>query len=317
MSSEKTEQATPKRQRDMREKGQVAKSQDVPSALTVMAVALYLLAMVADMRDALLTMGEIPMLLMDRPFDEALELAASATLSCALRVALPLIGMVMAVALCANLMQVGVIFAVKAALPKLENLDMAKWFKQVFSLKNLVELIKNILKVVVLGICVYIVLADYLPRLFRIPQGDIGDMWQLLGAACGDLVLTAAGVFCVIAAADWCFQKWRFNKQNMMSKEEVKREFKESEGDPLIKGKRKQLHQEMIAQNQIANVRKAKVLVTNPTHFAVALDYEKDRTPPARHPGQGPGRSGAAHDRGGPGRGHPHHARCAAGPQPV
>lgn len=95
----------------------------------------------------------------------------------------------------------------------------------------------------------------------------------------GDLVLVSAGVFCVIAAADWCFQKWQFNKQHMMSKEEVKREFKESEGDPLIKGKRKQLHQEMIAQNQIANVRKAKVLVTNPTHFAVALDYEKDRTP--------------------------------------
>ncbi len=92
-------------------------------------------------------------------------------------------------------------------------------------------------------------------------------------------VLVSAGVFCVIAAADWCFQKWQFNKQHMMSKEEVKREFKESEGDPLIKGKRKQLHQEMIAQNQIANVRKAKVLVTNPTHFAVALDYEKDRTP--------------------------------------
>lgn len=117
------------------------------------------------------------------------------------------------------------------------------------------------------------------PQLFRIPQGDIGDMWRLLGSVCGDLVLVSAGVFCVIAAADWCFQKWQFNKQHMMSKEEVKREFKESEGDPLIKGKRKQLHQEMIAQNQIANVRKAKVLVTNPTHFAVALDYEKDRTP--------------------------------------
>ena len=86
-------------------------------------------------------------------------------------------------------------------------------------------------------------------------------------------------MFCVIAAADWFFQKWQFNKQNMMSKDEVKREYKESEGDPLIKSKRKQLHQEMIAQNQVANTRKAKVLVTNPTHFAVALDYEKERTP--------------------------------------
>ena len=92
MSSEKTEQPTPKRLRESREKGQVAKSQDVPSALTVMAVAVYLLAMSSDMLNTLLTMGEAPMLLMDRPFEEALPLAVTSTLLCALRVALPLIG---------------------------------------------------------------------------------------------------------------------------------------------------------------------------------------------------------------------------------
>lgn len=279
MSSEKTEQPTPKRLRDIRERGQVAKSQDVPSALTVMAVAVYLLAMSGEMLKGILSMGEVPMLLMNRPFDEALELAVTSTIASSLRVAGPLIGMVLGVALCANLMQVGVLFSVQAALPKMENLNMSKWFKQVFSLKNLVEFLKNILKVTVLGLSVYLIFKSYLPRLFRIPQGNIGDMWLLLGAAGWDLVFTAAGIFCVIAAADWFFQRWQFNKQNMMSKEEVKREYKESEGDPLIKGKRRQLHQEMIAQNQIANVRKAKVLVTNPTHFAVALDYEKERTP--------------------------------------
>ena len=99
MSSEKTEQPTPKRLRDSREKGQVAKSQDVPSALTVMAVAVYLLALASDMLNTMLTMGEIPMLLMDRPFEEALPLASTSILLCSLRVALPLIGMVMAVAL--------------------------------------------------------------------------------------------------------------------------------------------------------------------------------------------------------------------------
>ena len=152
MSSEKTEQPTPKRLRESREKGQVAKSQDVPSALTVMAVAVYLLAMSSDMLNTLLAMGEAPMLLMDRPFEEALPLAVTSTLLCALRVALPLIGMVMVVALCANMMQVGVLFSVQAAMPKLENLSMNKWFKQVFSLKNLVEFLKNIIKVLILGI---------------------------------------------------------------------------------------------------------------------------------------------------------------------
>ena len=96
------------------------------------------------------------MLLMDRPFEEALPLASTSILLCSLRVALPLIGMVMAVALCANLMQVGVLFSVQAAMPKLENLSMGKWFKQVFSLKNLVEFLKNIIKVPILGVSVYV-----------------------------------------------------------------------------------------------------------------------------------------------------------------
>ena len=279
MSDEKTEQATPKRLRDIREKGQVAKSQDVPSALTVMAVAVYFLAMASSMLNTLLTMGEIPMRIMNLPFEEALPMAVTATFHCALLVAGPLIGMVMVVALCANLLQVGVLVSLQAAMPKLDNIHPDKWFKKIFSLKNLVEFIKNVIKVSVLSLTVYIIFTDYLPRLFRIPMGDIGDMWVLLGAATGDLVLTAAAVFCVIAALDWFFQKWQFGKQNMMSKDEVKREYKESEGDPLIKSKRKQMHQELIAQNQLSNVRKAKVLVTNPTHFAVALDYEKERTP--------------------------------------
>lgn len=104
-------------------------------------------------------------------------------------------------------------------------------------------------------------------------------MWTELGNAVGDLVLTAAGAFCVIAALDYLYQRYQYNKNHMMSKDEIKQEFKESEGDPHIKSKRKQLHKEMLSHNALDNVRKAKVLVTNPTHYAVALDYEKDRTP--------------------------------------
>ena len=104
-------------------------------------------------------------------------------------------------------------------------------------------------------------------------------MWTVVGEAVNDLVLTAAGAFCVVAALDYLYQRYKYNQNHMMSKDEVKREYKESEGDPHIKSKRKQLHKEMLAQNSLDNVRKAKVLVTNPTHYAVALDYEKDRTP--------------------------------------
>ena len=146
-------------------------------------------------------------------------------------------------------------------------------------MKNLFELVKNLIKVTVLGGVVYMVLRDYLPMLFSMPESGIGAMWKVTGTAVNDLVLIAAGAFCIIAALDYLYQRYKYNQNHMMSKDEVKREYKESEGDPHIKSKRKQLHKEMLAQNSLDNVRKAKVLVTNPTHYAVALDYEKDRTP--------------------------------------
>ena len=279
MAEEKTEQPTPKRLRDIRQKGQVAKSQDVASSLSVLAIALYLRVMGPNMLHALLDMVQAPMLLMSLPFSEALPRAGAVVWQCSLRLLLPLMGMVLAVVLCANLAQVGALFAPEAAKPKLENLNPAQWFKKVFSLKNAFELLKNILKVAVLTAATYVIFRDNLPQLFRIPQSNPGSMWSVLGQASLSLILTSACIFCVLAALDYFFQKWQFTKKNMMSKDEIKREYKESEGDPLIKSKRKQLHQELINQNSLQNVRKAKVLVVNPTHYAVALDYEKDKTP--------------------------------------
>ena len=277
--SDKTEQPTPKRLRESREKGDVCKSQDVPSALTVLALSVYIVVMGGQLLESLLAMMELPMKLLSTPYAEAAPRAAEATFHIAVSIVAPLVGLVMAVALVANLGQVGILFAFKGAMPKLENVSPSKWFQKVFSMKNLVEFLKNIIKVTVLGVTVWVVMRDHLPTLFAIQRGTIWTMWEVLGMAVKDLLLMAAGVFCVIAAVDYLFQKWQYTKNHMMSKDEVKREYKEMEGDPQVKGKRKQLHQEMLSQNALGNVRKAKVLVTNPTHYAVALDYEKDRTP--------------------------------------
>lgn len=277
--SEKTEQPTPKRLREAREKGDVCKSQDVPAAMSVLAIAVYLSAMSESIYETLSTMTEVPMIVMSLPFEQALPQAVDVTVACFLKLVLPVIGLVMATSILSNLAQVGVLFAFKGAMPKLENISPSKWFQKVFSVKNAVEFLKNVLKVVVLSWVVWMVMSAHLKTLFSIPNGNMGHLWSVLGAAMHDLLYAAAGAFCVIAAVDYLFQRWQYNKQHMMSKDEVKREYKEMEGDPMIKGKRKQLHQELLAQNTLGNVRKAKVLVTNPTHFAVAIDYEKDKTP--------------------------------------
>ena len=277
--SDKTEQPTPKRLREAREKGDVCKSQDIAPALTVLAVGVYLAANGQNIFDTIRAMVLLPMEFFTLPFEDALAKTVPLMLDAALILVAPVVGLVMITALVGIMGQVGVLFAFKAAMPKLENLDPKKWFQKVFSMKNLFEFCKNIIKVAVLGFVVYTVLKEYLPLLFTMPARGIGAMWTVLGNAVADLVLLGSGAFCAIAALDYLYQRYKYNQNHMMTKDEVKREYKESEGDPHIKSKRKQLQKEMAAQNSLSKVKNAKVLVTNPTHYAVALDYEKDKTP--------------------------------------
>ncbi|MDR1111024.1 MAG: type III secretion system export apparatus subunit SctU [Deltaproteobacteria bacterium] len=277
--SEKTEQPTPKRLRDAREKGQVAKSQEVPSAAVVLTIVVYFLARGGSLASILLEMTDKIFSVAALPYDIALPQALSAVTSAFLRIVAPLVVLVIVVSVMSNLAQVGVMFSFKAAQPKLENLNPAQWFKKTFSKKNLFEFAKNIVKVAVLTVAVKLVLTSHWRELFLISLGDVNMMWRILGSMNSDLLLYASAAFAVLAVFDFIYQKMKYLKDNMMSKDEVKREYKEMEGDPLIKSKRKQLHQEMASQNAMAGVRKAKVLITNPTHVAVALDYEEGKTP--------------------------------------
>ena len=277
--SDKTEQPTPKRLREAREKGDVCKSQDIAPALSVLGIGLYLIANGENIFHTLSQMVAVPMLFCHLPYEEAMAKAVPLVIDSSLVLVAPVVGIVMATAFIGTISQTGFLFAVKAAMPKLENLDPKKWFQKVFSMKNLFELAKNMVKVAVLAFVVKSVLDEYLPVLFEMPSRGIGAMWRVIGSAAGELILKSAGAFAVIAALDYLYQKYKYTQNHMMSKDEVKREYKESEGDPHIKGKRKQLHKELLNEAGVGNVRKAKVLVTNPTHFAVALDYEQGRTP--------------------------------------
>lgn len=280
MSDEKTEQPTDKRLRDAREKGEVPKSQEVPSALIVLVVFGYFLVMsksifaeLATYIDAVFTYS------MSLPFDEALRRLGALSLEVIFKILAPLVGLVIVTALVANLCQVGFLVAPKGAMPKLENLNPKKWFKQVFSKKNLFEFFKNLLKVGILTVAVYMALLNHFREIFLISKGNLGDFWTIVGAVLKDLGAYSVTAFIAIACLDFVYVRFKFTKDHMMSPDEVKREYKEQEGDPLIKSKRKQLHQEMANQNTLGRTRKAKVLIVNPTHYAVALDYDKEKTP--------------------------------------
>jgi len=277
--SEKTEQPTPKRLREAREKGQTAKSQEVSSAVVVLALVAYVILRWPAIYRILTEGTDLAFQLGAQPWPEVLPLLVPAIVGGALNILLPLLALVIFGALAANLAQVGFLLAFQAALPKLENLHPKKWFSKVFSKKGLFDFLKNVVKVTLLGLVVWRVLAGHWADLFVLPRGNLDQVWLVLGSTIKDLALSASVAFALIAAADYLWQRHSFMRDNMMSKDEVKREYKEMEGDPHIKAKRKQLHQEMASQNAVGRVRQAKVLVTNPTHVAVALDYEEGRTP--------------------------------------
>jgi type III secretion protein U len=277
--SDKTEQPTAKRLRDAREKGQLARSQEIPSAAIVLSLVLYLFARSEAIFRQLADVTLLSFSAANQSWEIGIARLVPALLSVALDILAPLVVLVVGVSIAANLAQIGFLFSIKAAIPKLENLSPKKWFQKVFSKKGVFDLCKNLIKITVLGVVVWRVLSRHWADLFRISSAGLDPIWRMLGDTAWDLSIQAATAFAALALIDYFWERWQFIKQNMMSKDEVKREYKEMEGDPHIKAKRRQLHQEMASQNAMGNVRRAKVLVTNPTHYAVALDYEEGKTP--------------------------------------
>lgn len=277
--SEKTEQPTPKRLREARQKGQVAHSKEVVSAAAIIAVFGYFWAgwdgYVADLKELLL----LPVDLYRLPFaDAAKSLFDLLSLKCA-QLVLPVLGLAVAAAIVANFAQVGALLAFESIKPDLKKIDPAQGMKRIFSVKNAIEALKSAIKIGFLSILLYRVVKDGLGDLMRVPYCDLACLSEVLAALMKQTVLYCTAAFIVIAAADFAFQRFQHLKELKMSKDEVKREYKEMEGDPHIKSKRKQLHHQLVMGGIEQQVKKSTVVVTNPTHVAVALYYEHGKTP--------------------------------------
>ena len=197
----------------------------------------------------------------------------------AFAVCAPVIGVAVIAAIAGNVVQTGFMLAPKALKPSLNKLSPASQLKNMFSVKSLVEFAKSIVKVVVLAVILYVVVKDGLRDLLYSATCGLDCVLGVAGKMLNQVVITAGMVFLVVAAADYFFQRGQTMKELRMSKDEVKREYKEMEGDPLIKGKRKQLHQEIMMEDTRQRVRQSSVLVTNPTEIAVALHYDPEKTP--------------------------------------
>lgn len=279
MSGEKTEEPTPKKIRDAREKGQVAKSQDLSMALLFLALSLLLLFSGSRLNDILgqSMKGYIAQAFAAPPLnpDSALALLLGG-LDIMFEVLLPLLTVAFVFGGLVVFAQVGPLFSPQAIAPQLSKLDPIKGFKtKFFSAQTYIEMTKSIFKIVVVGLAVYLTLRGSLRDIGLTVRHPIEASQALTGALLQSVAIRVGVLFLVIGAIDVFVQRWQHTKKLKMSKDDVKREHKQQEGDPMLKGERKRLHQEVLQHSMIEDVKNADVVIINPTHLAIAIRYKK------------------------------------------
>ncbi len=278
---EKTEEPTSKKRSDAAKKGQVAKSQEVNTAF-VLLIGFFVLKLLweyiyANIADY--TIYTYSHLMRSVDTESVTELFLGIILLL-VKTAFPIMLAIMAVGLAINFYQVGLIFSTEKLEPKLSNLNPINGFGRIFSKRSLVELIKSLLKIAIIGFFLYLYLKDEIPFMPQFIYYDLETSLVEISKIIFNMVFQVIAVIMIMAVLDFAYQKWQLTQDLKMTKQEVKDEFKQMEGDPQIKGKIKQKQREMAMMRMMQEVPKADVIVTNPTHFAVALSYHKGMSAP-------------------------------------
>ncbi len=277
--SEKTEQPTAKKLRDARKKGQVANSKDVTSTALLIVIFAYFGMRREYILKTLIDLIVVPNNFFKEPFIAACNQMGLACLAIGVKVILPLVLLVFLTGVIANVFQFGLLLSFESIKPNFSKLNPISKVKQIFSLKNLVEFLKSAAKILFLSTLLYFVIRNTLDPLLKIPFTSLKDFINILPTILKTFAMNVVFAYVVVAFLDFIFQRYNHKKQLMMTKDEVKREFKEMEGDPTIKGKRKQLHRELLQGSPAQKTKRASALIVNPTHYAIAIYYNELVTP--------------------------------------
>lgn len=279
MSSEKTEQPTEHKIRKAREDGQVAKSKDFTQTLLMGALLGYMLADSEGIIKNLVEMMVLPSQLYGMEFRDALRILIDQSLSIFVKILMPFILLVIVVGIFSEMIQTGPLLAFKALMPKGDKLNPVSNLQQMFSMKNIVECIKSIIKVCFLSAIIYFVLRDSFQPLILIPASGLAAAGVAVADMLKTLVIYSFIGFGAMSLLDLIWQRYQHIKNLMMSMDEIKQEYKQLEGDPHVKSHRKGLAKEIAMGEMVLKTRKSSVVVTNPTHLAIALYYEPSVTP--------------------------------------
>ncbi len=279
-TGEKTEKATPKRKREAREKGQIFKSVEVNTALTLLVLfgvlSIFGPTMVKNIKDLLryfFTMSS------PDTFDiaSAMKMYGDAMIMF-IGIIAPLLIAAFVAGVVTNVIQSGFIFTTKALAPKFDRINPMSGFKRIFSTRTLLDLVKSIIKITILAVVAY---NDYQVHMEEF-KGLMGQDVAVAIANFVDIIISTsfnlAIAFAIFAPFDYMYQRWKYNKDLMMTKQEIKDEYKLTEGNPQIKGRISQKQRQMSRMRMVQAVKDADVVITNPTHYAVALEYKEGKS---------------------------------------
>lgn len=275
-AGEKTEKATPKKKQDARKKGQVAKSTDLTNAIVLLFTFSFLLFYGEYAANRLLQLVRkgLSDLLLWNVTEDSIPLLFIHLFKESVIIAAPIIFVPFFAAFATNLSQVGFLISGESMKFDLKKLDPIQGAKKIFSLRSVVELIKSLLKVGAFAIVAGLLLWQQRGNILKLSEMEMLSVVSYLASLLMKIGLTLSAVYLVIAVADLVYQRFDHAKQLRMSKQDIKDEHKKTEGDPLIKHKIKEKQRQMATARMMQDVPKAQVVVTNPTHFAVAIAYD-------------------------------------------
>jgi flagellar biosynthetic protein FlhB len=273
---DKTEPATPKKKEDARRKGQVAKSKELSSIAVLSAGILYLFfsakGLAFGLADLIREMfSYIPTM---RVSDHQLFSIFIQTAERFLLMILPIMIVLSVVALLANYLQTGIIWSVDPLTPKASKINPLSGLKRLVSKRSFVELVKSIFKIVIVGWAAFSTLKNEFIYIMPLMDQEDIQIISLLAHISFKVAIKCCWVIAILAILDYMYQKWEFAQNQKMTKQEVKDENKQTEGDPMVKSRIRSIQREMARKRMMAEVPKANVVITNPTHLAIALKYE-------------------------------------------
>ena len=277
----RTEKATAKRREEARERGQVARSVEINSVLVLLAaiVAIRLAGpyMISSINQVAVYSYEN--MNTSLGMENVYTLAIFYMLQM-IKIAAPVLAVILFVGLMANYFQVGVMFSLMPLAPKLSNINPLSGFQKLFSRRSIVEFIKSLLKLTIIGWVVYAGVKKSLPDLVPTMDMQGAEALKFVGSLTMTILNRAIFALVILAILDYFYQKWEYEQSLMMTKQEIRDEYKQMEGDPMIKARIRQIQREMARRRMFESIPRADVVITNPTHVAVALEYKEGMQAP-------------------------------------